>query len=252
MPREPGFKQNLCADMDGFSLHAAVRCDADERQALEQLCRHITRRPLANERVQCNAAGQVVLKLRTSRRNGAAHLVIPMQELMQRLAGSEPLSWPPPAVRQACDRLLSIEQFKAMNVSSGSTAGTPGSDRLVRDLPFAVASQSTDGWVHPDPPGAGARECRLPEALLITRSPKPARRTRGSASVDGLQASLDDRAHQSLRRRADLQRPSGELMNAIPIVTFVRGARSALRSLRKKRTLRRAKAVSIAAAPPRH
>ena len=27
MPREAGFKQDLCADIDGFSLHAAVRCD---------------------------------------------------------------------------------------------------------------------------------------------------------------------------------------------------------------------------------
>ena len=58
--------QILCADIDGFSLHAAVRCGADERQALEQLCRSITRPAPANERVQCNAAGQVALKLRTS------------------------------------------------------------------------------------------------------------------------------------------------------------------------------------------
>jgi hypothetical protein len=42
--REPGFKQDLCANAQGFSLHAAVRCGADERKALEQLCRCITRR----------------------------------------------------------------------------------------------------------------------------------------------------------------------------------------------------------------
>jgi len=41
----------------------SVRCDADDCQALEQLCRYITRPALANERVQTNAAGQVVLKL---------------------------------------------------------------------------------------------------------------------------------------------------------------------------------------------
>ena len=62
MPRDADFKQHLCADIDGFSLHAAVRCAADDRQALEQLCRYITRPSLANERVQTNAAGQVVLK----------------------------------------------------------------------------------------------------------------------------------------------------------------------------------------------
>jgi len=55
MPTEKGFKQTLCADMQGFSLHAAVRYDADDRQALEQLCRYITHPALANERVQAHA-----------------------------------------------------------------------------------------------------------------------------------------------------------------------------------------------------
>jgi hypothetical protein len=41
MPRDADFMQQLCADIDGFSLHAAVRCGADDRQALEQLCRYI-------------------------------------------------------------------------------------------------------------------------------------------------------------------------------------------------------------------
>ena len=50
--------------------HVAVRCDADERQRLEQLCRYITRPALANERLQINAAGQVVLKLKTAWRDG--------------------------------------------------------------------------------------------------------------------------------------------------------------------------------------
>ena len=57
MPRDADFKQTLCADIDGFSMHAAVHCGADDRQALEQLCRYITRPALANERVQTNAAG---------------------------------------------------------------------------------------------------------------------------------------------------------------------------------------------------
>ena len=65
-----GFKQDLRANMQGFSLHAAARCATDERQALEQLCRYVTRPALANERVQCNAAGQVVLKLKTPWHDG--------------------------------------------------------------------------------------------------------------------------------------------------------------------------------------
>ena len=86
MFRKRGFKQMLLADIDGFNLHTAVRCAADERQALEQLCRYITRPALADERVQTNAAGQVVLKLKTGSRDGTTHLVMSPLEFMQRLA----------------------------------------------------------------------------------------------------------------------------------------------------------------------
>jgi hypothetical protein len=87
---EKDFKQILCVDIDGFSLHAAVRCAADDRQALDQLCRYITRPALANERVQTNAAGQVVLKLKTAWRAGTTHRVTSPLEFMQRLAALVP------------------------------------------------------------------------------------------------------------------------------------------------------------------
>jgi len=82
--------QVLCADQQGFSLHAAVRCDADERQRLEQLCRYITRPALANERVQINSAGQVVLKLKTAWCDDTTHIVMSPLEFMQRLAALVP------------------------------------------------------------------------------------------------------------------------------------------------------------------
>ena len=90
MPKEKDFKQTLCADMLGFSLHAAVRCGADDRQTLEQLCRYITRPAPANERVRTNAAGQVVRKLKTPWRDGTTHLVMSPLEFMQRLAALVP------------------------------------------------------------------------------------------------------------------------------------------------------------------
>ena len=90
MPRETNFNHMLCADNNGFSLHAAVRCAADDRQVLEQLRRYTTRPALANERVQTNAAGQVVLKLKTPWRDGTAHLVMSPLEFMQRLAALVP------------------------------------------------------------------------------------------------------------------------------------------------------------------
>ena len=103
MPRDADFKQTLCADIDGFSLHAAVRCGADDRQALEQLCRYITRPALANERVQTNAAGQVVLKLKSPWRDGTTHLVMSPLEFMQRLAAlvPRPRAAPDPLPRRA-------------------------------------------------------------------------------------------------------------------------------------------------------
>jgi len=71
--------------------HAAVRrCDADERQRLEQLCRYVTRPALANERVQINSAGHVVLKLKTAWRDGTTHIVMSPLEFMQRLAALVP------------------------------------------------------------------------------------------------------------------------------------------------------------------
>ena len=90
MPRQTDFKQSQCADSNGFSLRAAVRCAADDRKALEQLCRYITRPALANERVQTNAAGQVVVTLKTPWRDGTTHLVMSPLEFMQRLAALVP------------------------------------------------------------------------------------------------------------------------------------------------------------------
>ena len=39
MPRATAPRQPLCADIDGFSLHAAACVEPDDRKRLEQLCR---------------------------------------------------------------------------------------------------------------------------------------------------------------------------------------------------------------------
>jgi hypothetical protein len=59
-----------------------VRCGTDDRRALEQLCRYITRPALANERIQTNAAGQLVPRLKTPWREGTTHLVMSPREFM--------------------------------------------------------------------------------------------------------------------------------------------------------------------------
>ena len=80
----------LCANAQSFSLHAGVRCDANDRQGIEQLCRYITRPAISNERLSVNREGNVVLKLKTPWRNGTTHLVLTPMEFMQRLAALVP------------------------------------------------------------------------------------------------------------------------------------------------------------------
>lgn len=89
-PRETAVRQPVCADIDGFSLHAAVRFEAHDRKRLEQLRRYIARLALSDERVQLNAAGQVELKLKTAWRDGTTHLVMRPLVFMQRLAARVP------------------------------------------------------------------------------------------------------------------------------------------------------------------
>ena len=50
-PSAPG----LCAKLHGFSLHAAVRWGADQREQLEHLCRYITRPAIGNQQVLSNS-----------------------------------------------------------------------------------------------------------------------------------------------------------------------------------------------------
>lgn len=107
--------------MQGFSLHAVVRCRAGDRQALEQLCRCITRSALANDRVHCNAAGQVVLKLKTPWCDGRSHFVM-SPEFMHWLAATV-LRPPRPAAKQLRDAGSSYG-FAAPN--SGQWMSTEG------------------------------------------------------------------------------------------------------------------------------
>ena len=68
-------QQPGCVNAHGFSLHAGVHCGAHQRQELERLCRYITRPAIANERLQRNRAGQVVLQLKSPWRDGTTHIV---------------------------------------------------------------------------------------------------------------------------------------------------------------------------------
>jgi len=54
------------------------------------LCRYITRPAVANERLQRNRAGDVVLQLKTPYQDGTTHIVMSPLEFLQRLAALSP------------------------------------------------------------------------------------------------------------------------------------------------------------------
>ena len=85
-------REPLCDDIDGFSRHAAVRVEADDRKRLEQLCRYTTRQTLSDERVQLSAAGALKLEFEfdTPWRDGTTPLVMSTLEFMLRLAALVP------------------------------------------------------------------------------------------------------------------------------------------------------------------
>ncbi len=65
--------KGLCAELDGFSLHAAVKVEAEQASRLEHLCRYITRPPLSNTRLSLTPDGKVVHELRAPFREALVH-----------------------------------------------------------------------------------------------------------------------------------------------------------------------------------
>jgi hypothetical protein len=82
----------LRAQVAGFSLHAGQAVAADDREALERLCRYGLRAPFSQERLSRLADGRVVYELRRPWPNssGVTRLVLEPRELLRRLAALVP------------------------------------------------------------------------------------------------------------------------------------------------------------------
>ncbi len=65
----------LTAARDGFSLNAAVACEAHQREKLERLCRYASRGPIALERLSIDGDGLVVYELKHPFRDGTTHVL---------------------------------------------------------------------------------------------------------------------------------------------------------------------------------
>ncbi|MFT4543391.1 MAG: hypothetical protein ACI835_005861 [Planctomycetota bacterium] len=81
----------LCANRDGFSLHAEVHVRPGDRVRLEHLCRYVARGPIAAERLSLSPEGKVILDLRRPWRDGTTHFVFDPLTFIERLAAPVPL-----------------------------------------------------------------------------------------------------------------------------------------------------------------
>ncbi len=76
-------KAPLCAECDGFSLHAAVVVAARVRKRLEKLCRYAGRPAVAESRLVEFADGRIGYVLKKRWRDGTTHVVMTKQVLME-------------------------------------------------------------------------------------------------------------------------------------------------------------------------
>jgi hypothetical protein len=67
-------------------LHAGIGVEAEQRGKLERLTRHVSRPPVAIERLDLTAQGQVRYRLKTARRDGTTHIVLEPLDFIARLA----------------------------------------------------------------------------------------------------------------------------------------------------------------------
>lgn len=80
----------LCAIVEGFSLHAAVRVAANNRDGLEHLARYLARPPIATDRLSQLADGRVMLRFKRAFSDGTEAVVFTSFQLVERLLALVP------------------------------------------------------------------------------------------------------------------------------------------------------------------
>ena len=80
----------LCARSNGYSLHADLLLEKQERKKLERCLRYGLRHPFAQRRLSLSDDGRVHLKLRKPFYTGQTHLTLEPVEFLRRLAATVP------------------------------------------------------------------------------------------------------------------------------------------------------------------
>ena len=80
----------LTCNHDGFSLNAAIACQANQRDKLERLCRYVTRPAISLERLTLRSDGQVQVQLKHPFRDGTTHLLFSPLDFIGKLVALIP------------------------------------------------------------------------------------------------------------------------------------------------------------------
>jgi hypothetical protein len=81
----------LCYASRGFSLHAATRVEAGDKDDLERLCRYVARPPLAAGSLTAISDELLSFKLKTPWSDGTTHLLLSPMELIEKLSALVPV-----------------------------------------------------------------------------------------------------------------------------------------------------------------
>ena len=82
----PPGERYLCADADGFNVHAHTHVGAEHKAERERLCRYILRPARCGQRLSLLPSGDVIFTLKKTWSDGTRYLVFTPMELIEKLA----------------------------------------------------------------------------------------------------------------------------------------------------------------------
>ena len=86
LPAELDASPPEVAESSGFSLHTSIAAKASQRDKIERLSRHVSRPPVATERLSLTEGGLVRLALKTPYRDSNTHVIFEPEDFIAQLA----------------------------------------------------------------------------------------------------------------------------------------------------------------------
>jgi hypothetical protein len=87
---EDDYSNGQVGKVAGFSLHAGVATEAQQRKKLERLCRYISRPAVSEKRLALTSNGMVRYHLKTPYRDGTTHVIFEPLDFIAKLAAMVP------------------------------------------------------------------------------------------------------------------------------------------------------------------